>query len=154
MTCMPSLDSVHSYIMPVHLQVLSPNHHVCTLEAVLDHRVPLRSQLYIKAVSISNKFLSHTYKKNQTQNIRLNFYMKHFSISCTMNNGYFLFNLSMCVSHLCGAIWSDTLPITCPASTPLCIITGANASVQHHHGVCQHHNADCTQHCCQEQFHW
>lgn len=58
------------------------------------------------------------------------------------------------LSHLCGAIWSNTLTITCPTGTPLCIITGADTPIQHHHGVRHYDNADHTQHCCQEQFHW
>lgn len=58
------------------------------------------------------------------------------------------------LSHLCGTIWSNTLAITCPTGTPLCIITGADTPIQHHHGVCHYDNADHTQHCCQEQFHW
>jgi hypothetical protein len=58
------------------------------------------------------------------------------------------------IAHLCGTIWSNTLTITCPTGTPLCIITGADTPIQHHHGVCHYDNADHTQHCCQEQFHW
>lgn len=67
-----------------------------------------------------------------------------------------LWKLSAAVlmSHLCAAMHCDTLSITCPARTPLCIITGANTPIQHDHGVSQHNDADYTEHCSQEQLHW
>jgi hypothetical protein len=58
------------------------------------------------------------------------------------------------LSHLCSAICSNTLAISRPTGTPLCIITGTDTPIQHHHGVRHYDSAHDTQHRRQEQFHW